>query len=75
MPFNTYFIVLNIDKNSISNIFIVGILFDLLYGRFLFTIFIFIVYFMVRSLKIKNRYYWIKNIILYLLFCYFMNII
>lgn len=68
LPINTYFIVLDIDKNNLYSVLIVGIIFDLLYSElFLFTGSLLIAYFIVKKLAIKRKYSVFKNAVLYLL--------
>ena len=68
LPINTYFIVLDIDKNKLYSVLIVGIIFVLLYSElFLFTGSLLIAYFIVKKLAIKRKYSVFKNVILYLL--------
>lgn len=68
LPINTYFIVLDIDKNNLYSVLIVGIIFDLLYSElFLFTGSLLIAYFILKKLAIKRKYSVFKNAILYLL--------
>ena len=74
LPINTCFIVLDIDKNKISNIFIIGIIFDILYSKyFLFTCFVLVLYLFIKLLKIKRKYRLVMNTFIYLLFFIIMN--
>lgn len=75
LPINTYFIVWNIEKNKIFNVFIVGIIIDILYRKLLlFTCFLLIVYFIFKKIKIKNKYRLLKNIIVYVIIMILLNI-
>ena len=75
LPINTCFIVLDIDKNKISNVFIVGIIFDVLYSKyFLFTFFIIVFYLFIKFLKVKKKFRLVLNTFVYLLFFIIMNI-
>ena len=67
-PFNSYFIVYNLDKNRLFNIIMIGILVDLLYDKLFFSIFLILLYLFVRRLMVKDRYSFVKNIILYVIF-------
>lgn len=69
VPFNTYFIINEIDKNDFLNIIIVGILFDIMYCKLLVFLFILVILcILVRIFKIKKKYYYIKNIVIYLIY-------
>ncbi len=69
LPINTYFIVIDIDKNKLSNVIIVGILLDIFSGKVLVNLIIFGgIYLILRKLNIKRKYRLVKNIILYSLF-------
>lgn len=67
-PFNSYFIVYNLDKNKLFSVFLVSIIVDSIYSKVFFAIFILGLYFILKKLKIKEKYSFIKNIVLYLIF-------
>lgn len=69
LPIDTYFIVNDLDKNKIFNIILVGGLLDIMYHKlFIFLIILLSLYLIVRKVKIKNKYYYMKNIILFMVF-------
>lgn len=69
LPIDTYFIVNDLDKNKIFNVILVGGLLDIMYHKlFIFLIILLSLYLIVRKMKIKNKYYYIKNIILFMVF-------
>lgn len=69
LPVNSFFIVNEIDKNNIFNVVIVGILVDIMYHKILaFLLILIILFIVVKKLNIRSKYYYIKNIILYILF-------
>ena len=69
LPIDTFFIVNELDKNKIFNIILVGGLLDIMYHKlFIFLIIILSLYLIVRKMKIKNKYYYMKNIILFMIF-------
>ncbi len=69
LPIDTYFIVNDLDKNKIFNIILVGGLLDIMYHKlFIFLIILLSLYLIVRKMKIKNKYYYMKNIILFMVF-------
>lgn len=69
LPIDTYFIVNEIDKNKLFNVILVGGLFDIMYHKlFIFLIILLSLYLTVKKLKIKNKYYYMKNIILFVIF-------
>ena len=75
-PFNSCFILYNIEKNKLFSVLLVGVLVDLMYLKFFFTIVLLGVYFVLKKLKIKEKYMFYKNILLYVLFfniTYFMG--
>lgn len=62
----TYFIVIDIDGNSLFDVLSVGILLDCLYGRlFINTILLVVLYYLIRLLKVKNKYRFLKNVLVY----------
>lgn len=64
-PIKTYCISYNIDKNTIIDIIITGLIIDLYSKKILFnTIILILIYYLSELLK-KNKY---KNIIIYLLY-------
>ena len=70
LPINTYFIGHEIDKNKIYNVIIVGIILDIIFSKlFINTIILVSIYLVVKYLNIKNKYYYIKNFIIFSLFC------
>lgn len=69
LPINTYFFVIDIDRNKSFYVVAVGIILDLLYSKLLFNvILLYCFYYVVRRLNIKKKYRFLKNIIFYLLF-------
>lgn len=74
LPINTCFIVLDIDKNRICNVLMIGVIFDILYSKyFLFTCFIFALYLLIKLLKVKKKYRLVMNAFIFLLFFFLMN--
>lgn len=69
LPFNTYFIVNEIDKNSLFNVVLIGILLDVMYHKlFINLLLLVLIYLVVKKLSIKKKFYYIKNIVLYFVF-------
>lgn len=69
LPVNTFFIVNEIDKNEWFNVVFIGLLVDFMYYKlFVFLSFLLIFYLIVRKFKIKNKYYYMKNIFLFVIF-------
>ena len=67
-PFNSYALVYDLDKNKLFDIIVVGLIFGILYGKLLFFFLILGLYFVLKRLKVKNKYSFIKNILLYFVF-------
>ena len=67
-PFNSYALVYDLDKNKLFDVIAVGILFSVTYGKILFFFFILGLYFVLRRMKVKNKYSFIKNVLLYFIF-------
>lgn len=67
-PFNSYALVYDLDKNKIFDVIVVGMLFSVMYGKILFFFFVLGLYFVLRRMKVKNKYFFIKNILLYFVF-------
>lgn len=67
-PFNSYFFLYNIEKNKLFSVILVSILLDLMYLNIYFTVFNLSIYFVVKMLRIKEKYMFYKNIFLYVLF-------
>lgn len=76
-PINTYFIIHEIDKNNIYNIIITSMILDILYHQLLSNLILLLsIYYIVKKLKIKNKYYILKNILIFIIFfniTYFLN--
>lgn len=69
LPFNSYFVVVDIEKNNLFSIFIVGIFLDFIYGKFLINLIILLLFFLIfKKMKIKKRYLLVKNIIVYIIY-------
>lgn len=69
LPINTYFILNDLDKNKLFSIFLVGILVDIMFNKlFVFLIILIAFYLVLKKLRVKKKYYYIKNIIIFLLF-------
>ena len=64
-PFNSYALVYDLDKNKLFDVIAVGTLFSVMYGKIFFFFFVLGLYFVLRWLKVKNKYSHIKNILLY----------
>ena len=67
-PFNSYALVYDVDKNKLFDVIVVGILFSVMYGKILFFFFILGLYLALKRLRVKNKYSFIKNILLYFVF-------
>lgn len=76
LPIKTCLIVWNIENNKVFDVFVVGIIIDVFYRKFLlFTSFLLILYFVFWKIKIKNKYKLLKNIIVYIMMLVLLNII
>lgn len=76
LPVNTCFIVWDIEKNKIIDVFIIGVIIDILYRKLLlFTCFLLIIYFIFKMVGIKNKYRLLKNIIVYVIVLTLLHII
>mgnify|MGYP003307080534 CR=1 FL=1 len=75
LPVNTFFIVNELDKNKLFNVVFIGLLVDIMYHKlFIFLLSILFLYLVVRKLKIKNKYYYLKNIMLFIIFFMIVSI-
>ncbi len=69
LPINTFLIVNELDDNNLFSVILVGVLFDIMYHKLLiFMIILVSLYLVFKKLRIKSKYYYIKNILLYLVF-------
>lgn len=76
LPFKTYFTINNLDQNNLPSVIIIALIMDLLYQKPLLNlIIILILYFLLKLLKIKQKYHLVKNIILYLIYFNITNFI
>ncbi len=76
LPFKTYFTINNLDQNNLPSVIIIALIMDLLYQKPLLNlIIILILYFLLKLLKIKQKYHFVKNIILYLIYFNITNFI
>ena len=68
-PLNSYLVINDLDKNSILDVIITGLIIDTIFIKLpIITLILVILYFIIKKLHIKNKYNTLKNIILYLLF-------
>lgn len=76
LPIDTYFILNELDNNRIWSIFLIGILVDIMFHKlFLFLFILLSMYLILRKLNIKKKYYYIKNILVYLIFFMIVSLI
>ena len=74
LPIDTYFIINDIDKNKLFNVFIIGFLLDIMYHKLLINLLLLLFfYFIVKKISIKNKFYYIKNIILFIIYFFLIN--
>ena len=72
-PFNSYFIIYDIDSNKLIDVIAVCILYYLLFRSFIFVFILLLIYLLSKYIKM-NKYF--KNIILFIIFyniMYFIN--
>lgn len=75
LPVSTYFILLDLEKNKIFDVVVVGFIIDILYRKFfLFTVFLLILYCIFKKINVKNKYRFLKNIIVYVFALILLNI-
>ena len=67
-PINTYFIVLDIEKNSNFFVVVVCFILYLIYGNLLVSVFLYLFYFIVKYFNFNKKYRLLKNILFYMLF-------
>lgn len=76
LPIDTYFILVDFDKNKLFSVFIVGILLDIMFNKlFIFLFILLSLYLIVRKFRIKRKYYYSKNIVIYLVFFIIVSLI
>lgn len=69
LPFQSYFVVAKLEKNRLGDIFIVGILLDVMYHKLFINLIILLVfYFIFKSIKCLKGHSLLKNILIYLLY-------
>ncbi len=69
LPIKTYFIVLELDKNKLASVIIAGIFLDVIFHGYLYnTIILVILYLVLKKLKIKKKYYWPKNLLVFIIY-------
>lgn len=68
-PFKTYFVIHDIDKNKLVNVIIVGFILDFIYRNWFLNLFILLIlFFCTKALQIKKKYYYLKNIVLFIIY-------
>lgn len=76
LPFTTFFVINDLDKNSIFSVFTIGFLLDFIYRKLLFNEFILLFfYYVLQKLKIKKRFYFFKNIVLFIIYYLIMSLL
>ena len=74
--FNSYFILIELDKRKFIDVVICGLITDLLFGKILFNTLILIIIFLIfKYLKIKNKYLFIKNILIIFVYVFFRSLV
>ncbi len=69
LPIKTYFIVWELDKNKLASVIIAGIFLDVIFHGYLYnTIILVILYLVLKKLKIKKKYYWPKNLLVFIIY-------
>lgn len=69
MPFNSCFIVVDLDKCSLFKVLSVSLIVDFIYKKFfLFTLCLLFIRFIFRLFNIKKKYWLFKNVMLYIVF-------
>ena len=69
LPIKTYFIVWELDKNKLASVIIAGIFLDVIFHGYLYnTIILVILYLVLKKLKIKKKYYWSKNLLVFIIY-------
>ncbi len=76
-PIKTYFTIIDLDKNNVISIIIIGIILDLIYHKLLANFLILLIlYYFFKSFKFKKKYQVIKNLLLYIIYfnlLFFLN--
>lgn len=55
MPFNTYFVIYNLDRNSLFDVIVAGIILDIIYKKIIWNVLILVVlYLILKMLKIRR---------------------
>lgn len=76
LPFNTYFVIANLDKNRFLSVVFVGLILDFMYrGMFINLIILLTLYIFLKLFKIPKRFNILKNLMLYVIYfnlTYFM---
>lgn len=66
LPIHTYFVVGDLDKNRLLPVVFVGILLDFMYHQlFINLVLLLILYIVLKMLKLRNRFGFVKNLLLY----------
>ena len=74
LSINTFFILCDIGDKKIYDVLFVSILYDFLFKKFLlFSFLLLLFYFVFRNFKINGKYYYIENVLVYIIF-YFICI-
>ena len=61
LPIDSYFIIDNLDKNSLFKIVVIGIILDLLYLNNLFNLIILLIFYIsLKIIKVKKKYLFLK---------------
>lgn len=73
-PFNTYFMLYQLDKNKLVDVIIVGLIIGVIYNKILLSIIVLVIlYSLFKIIKINKKYMVFKNIMLFILFYYICN--
>lgn len=65
LPFSSFFVIADIDKNNFLNVLLVGILLDLMFHKILINVIILVSFYLFLKLVNIEKF---KNVILYILY-------
>ncbi len=74
LPINTYFVVVDLDKNRLLSVVFIGLLLDFMYRKLFINLIILVVFFLLlKIINIKKKYWLVKNIVIYILYFNLMH--
>ena len=72
-PFSSCLILFDIDKAKLYEVFIIALVLDILFGKFILLLYLIILWFFIRKINFKK--FFVKNILIFIIYNLFLLII